>query len=86
MVCPWYLECNFGTFPLEEEALFESLKNFVVVNPNLNKFAGLNEESKAKAIKRQEISNEKKLDKLEEAKKKADENQKKRLAAQAEKE
>jgi len=46
------LECNFSTFPPEEEALFESLKNSVVVNPDLEEFVGMDEESRAKAIKR----------------------------------
>jgi len=83
---PWYLECNFGTFPHEEETLFESLKNSDIVDFDFDKFAGLDMEAKAKTIKRRKISDKKKLENLDEAKKKFEENQKKRLAVAAEKE
>jgi len=78
------LECNFGTFPHEEETLFESLKNFDIVDFDFDKFAGLDMEAKAKAIKRREIPDKKKLEKLDKAEKKSEENQKKRLAATTE--
>jgi len=78
------LECNFGTFPLEEEALFESLKNSVVVDLDYDEFVGLDKE--AKAMKRHEIFDKKKLEKLDETKKKSEENQKKRLVVVVEKE
>jgi len=70
---PWYLECNFGVTPLEEEALFQTLKDCMVTDAEFDEFAGLDAEAKEKAIKKQEAS-DKKVDKLEEAKKKSKEN------------
>jgi len=69
------LDYNFGVTPLEEEALFLTLKDYVVTNTEFDKFAGLDPEAKAKAIKTREVSEKKKVDKLKEANRKSKENQ-----------
>jgi len=84
--CPWYLECNFGITPPEEEVLFQRLKDSTIVNLEFDEFAGLNPEARAKVNKRWKLSNKKKVNKLDITKKKTKENKKKRLAIQIEKE
>jgi hypothetical protein len=79
------LECNFGITPPEEEILFQTLKDTAVVESEFDEFAGLDPEARYRAIKRREASDKRKLEKLEDAKKKTEENKRKRLAAQAEK-
>jgi len=56
------------------------------VEPEFDQFKGLDPDAKDKDIKKLEASDKKKLERLEEAKKKTEENKKKRLEAQAEKE
>lgn len=84
--CPWYLECNFGTTPPEEEILFQTLKESTTTEPEFDEFAGLDPEAKAKAIQRREAADKKKEDRWEEARKKTEENKKKKELAKAEKE
>lgn len=84
--CPWYLECNFGTTPPEEEILFQTLKETAAVEPEFDEFAGLDVEAKAKAIARREAADRKKEERWEEAKKKNAENLKKKEVAKAVKE
>ena len=83
--CPWYIECHFGVTPPEERALFLSLKDVVVVESEFDEFAGMDLEARTKAVRKKEVANMKKLEKWNEAKK-AQENKRKRAAAQAGKE
>ena len=83
MACPWYLECNFGVTPPEEEALFQALKDSVMVDPEVPEFSGLDNVAKTKAVKRRELSDRKKLD---EAKRRTKEHEQKKLQARLEKE
>ena len=84
--CPWYIECHFGVTPPEERALFLSLKDVAVVEPEFNEFAGMDPEARAKAARKREAADRKKVEKWNDAEKKAQENKRKRAAAQAEKE
>ena len=82
--CSWYLECNFGATPPEEKALFLSLKDAMEVAPLMDEFAGLDPDAHAKAVKRKELADKKKQGRLEEVKRKNEENRKRKAAAQAE--
>ena len=84
--CPWYIECNVGVTPPDEEALFKKLKDAVDIQPMFDEFAGLDPDSRAKAIARREAADKKKDEKLEEARKKTEDSKKKRMAAKALKE
>ena len=86
MACPWYLECNFGVALPEEKALFQALKDSMVVDPKVSKFSGLDNVAKTKAVKRRELSDKKKIEKLNEAKRRTKENEQKKLSTQLEKE
>ena len=86
MACPWYFECNFGVTPPEEEALFEALKDSVMVDPEVPEFSGLDNVAKTKAVKRRELSDMKKIEKLDEAKRRTEEHEQKKLHARLEKE
>ena len=86
MAYPWYLKCNFGVTPPEEEALFQALKDSVMVDPKVPEFSSLDNVAKTKAVKRRELSNRKKLEKLDEAKRKTKEHEQKKLQARLEKE
>ena len=86
MACPWYLECNFGVTPPEEEALFQALKDSVMVDLEVPEFLGLDNVAKTKAVKRCELSDRKKLEKLNEAKRRTEEHEQKKLQARLEKE
>ena len=84
--CPWYIESHFGVTPPEERALFLSLKDVAVVEPEFDEFAGMDLEARAKAARKREAADRKKVEKWNDAEKKAQENKRKRAAAQAEKE
>ena len=84
--CPWYIECHFGVTPPEERALFLSLKDVAVVEPEFDKFIGMDPEARAKAARKREAADRKKVEKWNDAEKKAQENKRKRAAAQAKKE
>ena len=86
MAYPWYLECNFSVTPPEEEALFQALKDSVMVDPKVPEFSGLDNVAKTKAIKRRELSDRKKIEKLDEAKRRTKEHEQKKLHARLEKE
>ena len=86
MACPWYLECNFGVTPLEEEALFQALKDSVIVDPEVLEFSGLDNVAKTKAVRRRELSDRKKIEKLNEVKRKTEEHEQKKLHVRLEKE
>ena len=86
MACPWYLKCNFGVTPPKEEALFQVLKDSVVVDPEVPEFSNLANVAKTKAVKRRELSDRKNLEKLDEAKSRTKENEQKKLSTQLEKE
>ena len=86
MACPWYLECNYGVTPPEDEALFQSLKDSIMVDPEVPEFSGLDNVAKTKAVKRRELSDKKKIEKLDEAKRKTEEHGQKKLNARLEKE
>jgi len=47
----WYLDCSSGFTPLEEVALFQSIKESPTVEPKFDKFAGLDDDAQAKALK-----------------------------------
>ena len=79
--CPWYIECHFGVTSLEERALFLSLKDVVVVESEFDEFAGMDPEACMKVARKREAANRKKLEKWNEAEKKAQENKRKRAAA-----
>ena len=81
MAYPWYLVCNFGITPPEEEALFQALKGSVVVDPEVLEFSCLDNVAKTKAIKKCELFDRKKIEKLNEAKKRTKENEQKKLSA-----
>lgn len=84
--CPWYLECNFGTYPPEEEALFNMLNAAAPAVPEFDEFKGLDEEARGKAIKKRDALDQRKVARLEEAKKKTGESKKKKMEAKALKE
>ena len=84
--CPWYIESHFGVTPPEERALFLSLKDVAVVEPEFDEFADMDPKARAKAARKREAADRKKVEKWNDAEKKAQENKKKRAAAQAEKE
>ena len=84
--CPWYIECHFGVTPLEERALFLSLKDVIVVESEFDEFVGMDPKARTKAAKRREAAERKKLEKWNQAEKKAQENKRKRAATQAGKE
>ena len=69
--CPWYIECHFGVTPPEERALFLSLKDVAVVEPEFDKFAGMDPEARAKAARKREAADRKKVEKWNDAEKKA---------------
>ena len=83
--CPWYLECNFGITPPKEEAFFQVLKDSVMVDPKVPEFSGLDNVAKTKAVKRRELSDRKKIEKLDEAKRRTKENEQKTLSVRLEK-
>ena len=84
--CPWYIECHFGVTPPEERALFFSLKDVAVVEHEFDEFAGMDPEACAKAARKREAADRKKVEKWNDAEKKAQENKRKRAAVQTEKE
>ena len=84
--CPWYIECHFGVTPPEERALFLSLKDVAMVEPKFDEFAGMDPKAPTKAARKREAANRKKVEKWNDAEKKAQVNKRKRAAAQAEKE
>ena len=84
--CLWYIECHFEVTPPEERALFLSLKDVAVVEPEFDEFAGMDPEARTKAVRKREATDRKKVEKWNEAEKKAQENKRKRAVAQAEKE
>jgi chromatin remodeling complex protein RSC6 len=65
--------------------LFESGKKSAVVETEFDEFAGMDEETRAKAIKRREVSDKKKEDQWAEAKKKSEENEAKKKEQRVEK-
>ena len=79
MACPWYLEYNFGVIPLEEEALFQVCQDSIMVDPEVPEFSGLDNVAKTKAVKRCELSDRKKIEKLDEAKRRTEEHEQKKL-------
>ena len=54
------------------------------VAPLMDEFAGLDPDARAKAVKRKEVADKKKQGRLEEAERKNEENKKRKVAAQAE--
>ena len=58
----------------------------MVVDPKVPKFSGLDNVAKTKAVKRRELSDRKKIEKLNEAKRRIEENQQKKLSTRLEKE
>ena len=84
--CPWYIECHFGVTLPEERALFLSLKDVAMVEPEFDEFAGMDPKARTKAAKKREAADRKKVEKWNEAKKKAQENKRKKAAARAKKE
>ena len=86
IACPWYLECNFGVIPPEEEALFQALKDSVMVDLEVPEFSDLDNVAKTKVVKRRELSDRKKIEKLDEAKRRTKEHEQKKLQARLEKE
>ena len=66
--------------------MFLSLKDVVVVEPEFDEFAGMDSEAHMKATMKKEAIDKKKVEKWNEAEKKAQENKRKRATAQAEKE
>ena len=70
---------------LEEQILFQTLKESVVAEPEFDKFGGLNHEARDRAIKLHEALDKRKVERWKEVKKKIEDNKKKRLAAQVEK-
>jgi len=82
----WYLECNKGITPFDEEALYQKLNDASDVDLEFDEFSRLDADAQAKAIKRRETLDRKKVERLEEAKKKSEETKKKKLAAASEKE
>ena len=81
---PWYIECHFRVTPPKERALFLSLKDVAVVEPEFDEFAGMDPEARAKAARKREAADKKKVEKWNDAEKKAQENKRKRAATQAE--
>ena len=57
-----------------------------MVDPEVPEFSGLDNVAKIKVVKRRELSDRKKIEKLDEAKRRTEENEKKKLSAQIEKE
>ena len=57
-----------------------------MVEPEFDKFAGMDPKARAKIARKREAANRKKVEKWNDAEKKAQENKRKRAAAQAEKE
>ena len=57
-----------------------------MVEPEFDEFAGMDPEAHAKAARKREAADRKKVEKWNDAEKKAQENKRKRVAAQAEKE
>ena len=47
--CPWYLECNIGCTPAEEEALFKTLIENAITEPEFDEFAGLDPEGQSQS-------------------------------------
>lgn len=84
--CPWYLECNFGFIPPEEEILFNTLKESALIVSGVDEFAGLDPEARDKAIAKREAADKKKEDRWMEARNKTQELEKKKAVAKAGKE
>ena len=86
MACLWCLEYNFGITPPKEEALFQALKDSMVVDLEVLEFLGLDNVAKTKAIKRLDLSDRKKIEKFDEAKRRTEKNEQKKLSMRLEKE
>ena len=53
--CPWYIECHFGVTPPEERALFLSLKDVAMVEPEFDEFVGMDPEARVKAVRKSKV-------------------------------
>jgi len=72
--------------PPREETLFMKLNEAAVGEPNFDEFASLDPDARSKAIAKRDATDKKKLERLEEVKKRTDELKMKRLASKVEKE
>lgn len=83
--CSWYLKCNIRDTPPTKEMLFMTLAETTVVEPEFDEFHALDIEARTKAIAKRDASNKKKVERLEDAKKRTTKNKVKRLASKTEK-